>query len=102
MGLMQNEQEEASSQQSPTNAEDTAENKQPSFATEKMENTPFTLIMRDETWEAVMGDHVVTQKFNSKTELIKHINKKPWMLITTMIIAMNDIRENLKAQQIKQ
>ena len=59
---------------------------------EAVENTPFTLVERENEVLITIGNQVCDANvFANRTEAKKYINKKPWMLIatTSLILSQN-------------
>ena len=59
---------------------------------EAVENTPFTLVEKENKVLITIGNQVCDPNvFENKTEAKKYINKKPWMLIatTSLILSQN-------------
>ena len=67
-------------------------NKSTLISYESVENTPFTLVQRENEVLITIGNQVCDQNvFINKTEAKKYISKKPWMLIatTSLILSQN-------------
>lgn len=62
----------------------------------KVENTPFNIVENDEG-KAFMaiGNRIVTEAKESKEELLKMIETKPWDLIVNVTCAIMDIRKEV-------
>lgn len=76
----------------------TTDNKVSYFEAEPIPNTPFVKVRTGKNqYSAALGKHRVTKFYNTEKELIDQINKKDWMLITSLIGAMinkdQEIRE---------
>ena len=59
---------------------------------EEVENTPFTLVEKENKVLITIGNQVCDPNvFENKTEAKKYISKKPWMLIatTSLILSQN-------------
>ena len=59
---------------------------------ETVENTPFTLVEKENKVLITIGNQICDPNvFKNKTEAKKYINKKPWMLIatTSLILTQN-------------
>lgn len=59
---------------------------------EAVEDTPFTLVERENEVLITIGNQVCDQNiFKNKTDAKKYISKKPWMLIatTSLILSQN-------------
>ena len=58
---------------------------------EEVENTPFTLIERENKVLITIGNQICDpNEFENKTEAKKYINKKPWMLIATTGLILSE------------
>lgn len=58
--------------------------------TEDIPGTPFRAIWNEQNgWWGVCGKYRITETFETKDELIEHVNKKPWDIILAVVnIAM--------------
>ena len=65
---------------------------------EEVENTPFTLVEKENKVLITIGNQVCDPNiFENKTEAKKYINKKPWMLIaTTSLILSHNVNKGGK------
>ena len=67
-------------------------NKSTLISYEAVEDTPFTLVERENKVLITIGNQVCDQNvFENKTEAKKYISKKPWILIatTSLILSQN-------------
>ena len=67
-------------------------NKSTLISYEAVEDTPFTLVEKENKVLITIGNQVCDPNaFENKTEAKKYINKKPWMLIatTSLILSQN-------------
>lgn len=74
----------------------TTDNKNSTFETEIIENTPFTMVEIDNKYFAVIGEYKVTEEYNTKQELLNKINEKDWGLITSLIGVLIEKSETIK------
>lgn len=77
------------SQRSQTSAQE-QENKSQSLTIERdiIEGTAFTIIgTPTEGYWLTMGKHRISKAYKTKKEVMKHVNKKEWSMITAIIIA---------------
>jgi hypothetical protein len=71
----------------------------------QIEGTPFTLIRKENEYFVVMGNHRVTEGYDSEVEALNSIVNDKWLTILKMILIVNDRskeldRENNSADQI--
>lgn len=73
------------------------------FTHEQVKETPFTIIKHDEKYFGVLGNHMVTQLFDTKEECEKDLKDINWNRVMQVIwavvekftkININDLNEN--------
>ena len=68
----------------------------------EVENTPFTVISKEEQHIVMLGKYRVSETFESKDEAIKDANSITWNRITQLITVMLRLNEEVKELKSKE
>lgn len=53
-----------------------------------IENSPFMAIRLEDNWFLVMGDHRITDDYNTKEEAVERLVIEKWRIIALMVLIM--------------
>ena len=68
----------------------------------QVENTPFTVISKEEQHIVMLGKYRISETFESKEEAIKDANSITWNRITQLITVMLRLDEEIKELKNKE
>lgn len=66
---------------------------------ESIEDSPFTVISIEGYHFGVMGDYRITEKSNSKKEIIKELSKITWNRIIQIVMILDEVKGKLNLKQ---
>lgn len=66
---------------------------------ENIEDSPFTVISIEGYHFGVMGDYRITEKSNSKKEIIKELSKITWNRIIQIVMILDEVKGKLNLKQ---
>ena len=66
---------------------------------ESIEDSPFTVISIEGYHFGVMGDYRITEKNNSKKEIIKELSKITWNRIIQIVMILDEVKGKLNLKQ---
>lgn len=76
-------------------------NSKPLIEREEIPNTPFKIIHLQEKWFIVMGDHRLTELYNTKEEVLEYFHNHMWETIIHVILLVIDYKQEWQNLQKK-
>lgn len=89
-------------QNAPSNTQQNAENNHNLNSFEPIENTPFTLIKKEENYFLTMGDYRITEPTDTKEKTMEKLEKEKWMIIFSIIAVIVEKMSTMQIKELKQ
>ncbi len=65
----------------------------------KVDNTPFTIVKHENVYYGVIGNHRITEGYDSEKEIKKELEKINWDRLVQVIWAIVNKFKNLKTEE---